>query len=74
MSDPIWQPSKGRIVFVRELRGESAAIVTKVNEDGSINAVVFRDEQTPSFVSGLSHNEEMEEGPQAGVWRWPPRV
>ncbi len=61
MEDPtIQKPSVGRIVLVHG----APAIVTKVNEDGSVNLRVFED--------GPPHNAEFIQ--ETKNWIWPPRI
>lgn len=71
------QPSIGRVVLVsspnNEMLGsdvtEAAALVTRVNVDGTVNLVVFRNMAPPIGVENVPHGGEL----LPFGWRWPPR-
>lgn len=81
------RPSVGRIVHVRRLSGGdwliSPAIVTRVDADGSIDAVLFLSsfEWAGAFSSfkptmgmmRVHHSSTEGQGPNAPSWFWPPR-
>jgi hypothetical protein len=76
-------PTLGRIVHYRSaLSGEVfAAIVTRVNENGTVALTVFVPLQpnVPDFGVftgdvGVNRRDNVAEGDQAGCWSWPPRA
>jgi hypothetical protein len=74
-------PSIGRIVHYRAAnRGERpggrdrhAAIITAVNDDGSVELSVFPPGFNPMFISA-AQGSPSEEFAHPGQWYWPPRV
>jgi hypothetical protein len=71
------QPTIGRIVHFESERGPQAAIVTAVNEDGTVDVTVFSGGQRNQCGS---HMETHVSGggpdcdtPTPGCWNWPPR-
>lgn len=64
------KPTVGRIVhFYMDQEVEAAAIVTCVNEDGSLELCVF-------MTDGLfyAHDVEYTNMGAMGQWSWPPRA
>lgn len=64
------KPSIGRIVhFIAEVdQTHLAAIVTAVNDDGTVNLTVF------GGNGGYGFSFNVSEGEEAGTWHWPERV
>lgn len=78
-------PSKGRIVFLKtpaqpdgvSANRERAAIVAKVNEDGTINvAIINENGTTGEFAKNVpaSWNVKSSEVETTECWDWPARV
>lgn len=78
---PVPPPSIGRIVHYRAAhRGERpggrdrhAALITAVNDDGSVELSVFPPGFNPMFISA-ANGSPSEELAYPGQWYWPPRV
>lgn len=76
------RPSKGRIVLYnhrdRDQDGqpiemeESVGIVTKVNDDGSVNLQLLMD--MAYHLSPIAYVEHDPIGKKPCTWHWPPRV
>ena len=70
------KPSIGRIVIYNhpgDSTGkyppmQSPAMIQKVNEDGTVEMIVF------SVNGGLYFNHNVEQGDGKCQWNWPPRV
>lgn len=70
------KPSIGRIVVYHHLGSadglhkpkDSPALIQKVNEDGTVEMVVF------SVYGGLFFNHNVAEGTGPSQWSWPERV
>jgi hypothetical protein len=73
-TNPVQQPTLGRIVFFRhdlysEENSTAPAIITGVSEDwNTVDLTVFFKNQVPYPVQGIAY------GPEQGQWLWPPRV
>jgi hypothetical protein len=61
-------PSIGRIVHFHDEGGPYAALITAVNDDGSVELVTFG---RNSFY--FQHGVQAGSG-EPGTWTWPPRV
>ncbi len=62
------KPTLGRIVHYN-LRGQMlAAMVCRVQDDGSVNLQVFE-----GGTNGSRLVTEVREGTVSGTWHWPPR-
>ncbi len=59
-------PTVGRIVHYHSVSGDRPAIVTQVNDSGTIILTVFYTHET---CAGLICHE----GEDLGCWSWPPR-
>jgi hypothetical protein len=75
-------PSVGRIVHVKHigasrLRGEAscaAAVISGVNEDGTVNVHVFEDGPGgTTYAPSVPERGEHPKGHNGLVWFWPPR-
>lgn len=71
------KPSKGRIVFMRNVAGdELAAIVVEVREREVVDLFVFPTVGDPGgLVPTVAHWEPVDgQEPTGSTWHWPPRV
>jgi hypothetical protein len=72
------KPTVGRIVHFNDVGGPYAAIVTKINEDGSLelatfgaNSMYFQHNVTEDRP--YNDDEGSASGRAPGTWSWPPR-
>lgn len=50
------------------------AIVTAVNEDGTLDLTAFPPGVSPAMLRGIPEKDETDEAKKRfGVWSWPPR-
>lgn len=66
-------PSIGRIVTYRdagEPAEDMAAIITRVNDDGTADLTVFLPDEEPQPIARV----KLDQSPSPGTWRWPVRV
>lgn len=63
------KPSVGRMVFFHEEGGPYPAIITALNENGSVELATFG-KNSLYFQHGIPEQTE----PTKGCWSWPPRV
>jgi hypothetical protein len=65
------QPTLGRIVHFESRLGPRAAIVSKVNQDGTLDLTVFGIDRTHSGSQLLENVRPGAEEGEPGCWRWP---
>lgn len=67
------KPSVGRIVHYLPYGAAAplAAIITRINEDETVNLTVFASDQIGAAVMRFTY---VSEGEYFGQWSWPPRV
>lgn len=63
-------PTIGRIVHYQKSGEPLAALITAVNEDGTVNLAVFSSWGSTYPEHRISDAAE----PTAGHWNWPPRT
>lgn len=66
------KPSVGRVVHFHEEGGPYPALITAVNEDGSVELATFG-KNSLYFQHGV-HELPAPNAPMKGVWTWPPKV
>lgn len=66
------KPSIGRIVHFHEEGGPYAAIITAVNDDGTVELATMG-RNSLYFQHGVSEGAP-EVQPTKGCWTWPPKV